>query len=639
MKIWAIAFLLILGLVQTVSAQTRHAFVVGIDNYENVGSLAKARNDARAVAGALEEIGFRTQLLIDADETALLTELTRFSGQLDPGDEVVFYFAGHGVEIDGRNYLLPADVPSVQPGQELVVTRGALPVSDVIDQFNARGVRLSLLILDACRDNPFETLGTRSLGRSVGLGREEAPEGTFVMFSAGAGQQALDRLSTDDPNPNSVFTRVLLPRLTEPGLPLRTMVREVRSEVRALGRTVAHEQFPAVYDQLDGAFTFVPGVAVPAVDVIAPQVPEIPQPGTVVATDPCAAARADWSLIGETPSVALLEAYSAAHGGCPLMIALASERLAALSGNPSSPPAVAPAPAGTPTPTPTPEPQVRAPDAAALVQACVAVAGPDNVSFAELQSDAGLTRARGPCREAWDAITDRTSPEGIEITALVGLIAHARGSYSEAASFYETAARAGNVLAMRNLGRLYEEGQGVAENDAEAARLYQRGIEAGDAASARLLGVLYYHGRGVPQDRQRASRLFLQAAEAGDPGGMRNAGVMYRNGIGVAVNYAEAMRWYQAAVAAGDDFAHIYVGWMHQYGYGVPTNAREAARWFLSGLAAGHDHPIRHPDEFNGAVGRELQSLLRDAGFYNGAIDGAVGAGTVAAMQAYLDAN
>ena len=72
------------------------------------------------------------------------------------------------------------------------------------------------------------------------------------MYSAGAGQAALDRLSEDDPNPNSVFTRALLPRLTEPGLRLRNMVLQVRSEVRQLASRVGHNQFPAVYDQLDG---------------------------------------------------------------------------------------------------------------------------------------------------------------------------------------------------------------------------------------------------------------------------------------------------------------------------------------------------------------------------------------------------
>ncbi|GAB5446241.1 MAG: hypothetical protein Gyms2KO_11140 [Gymnodinialimonas sp.] len=794
------------------AAQTRHAFVVGIDTYDNVASLAKARNDARAVAGALEEAGFRTQLLIDADETALLTELTRFSGQLDPGDEVVFYFAGHGVEINGQNYLLPADVPSVAPGQELVVTRGALPVSDVIDQFNSRGVRLSLLILDACRDNPFETLGTRSLGRSVGLGREEAPEGTFVMFSAGAGQQALDRLSTDDPNPNSVFTRVLLPRLTEPGLPLRTMVREVRSEVRALGRTVAHEQFPAVYDQLDGAFTFVPGEAAPEVAVAVPEV--TPQPSPTAAADPCAAARADWSLIGENPSVSLLEAYTSAHSGCPLMLALASERLAAMST----------AAAPTPSPAPTTQPQTpvqpttsRA--ASQLVEACVAAAHPDSVAWADMQEASVQSNAERACESALEAIGDPNSADYLHVSALLGRVEHARGNYSVAHELYRVAAEAGDGFAAYNFGSLYEYGEGVAVNGdhagrwyrrageygraagwyryafiysrgeivpqnydiavegfltsadqgyapamyelgrmyragnglvqsdqlaaqwfergaevghaasmtnagfmyergrgvrqsySEAARYYQMAADAGhadgtarlgvlyldgdgvprdpegayilfnraadggsslamrtlgfmlrdgdgvpqdesaaadwfrmatdqgDASAATQLAFLYFRGRGVPADVAEAERLYRMGAEGGNLLAMRSLGNFLRDGVAGNRDQVEAMRWFMEAAEGGDAFANYFVGWQHEYGRGVPVNLPEAARWHMRGLAAGDDYAIRNPDEFDGPVGREMQILLRNAGHYDGAIDGAVGPGTISAMQAYLDAN
>lgn len=615
-------------------AQTRHAFVVGIDTYDYVGSLAKARNDARAVAGALEEAGFRTQLVIDADETALLTELTRFSSQLDPGDEVVFYFAGHGVEINGRNYLLPADVPSVAPGQELVVTRGALPVSSVIDQFNARGVRLSLLILDACRDNPFETLGTRSLGRSVGLGREEAPEGTFVMFSAGAGQQALDRLSTDDPNPNSVFTRVLLPRLTESGLSLRTMVREVRSEVRALGRTVAHEQFPAVYDQLDGAFTFVPVAAAP--DPIDDGL--VTPPTTApIASNPCAAARADWSLIGETPSVTLLQAYSAAHSGCPLMMALASECLASLTGNP-----VAPIVLPTPVRIPVPPSLVLQEDgvrAEQLFQVCVDAAHPDNITSDDLAIAEALNRADEACDAAALVAEDLLSATNALLTALLGRIEHVHGNYDAAFTRYQTASRAGDAVGTNNLGYLYETGLGVRADPNLAVQFYRTAGQRGLAAGWNNYGLAYYNGDIVPQDFEQALLGFEEAASAGYPQAFRRRGVMYRDGLAVPTSDTEAMRWFRSAMDAGDAFAHIYVGWQHQYGNGVPIDNREAANWFMSGLAAGSDHPIRNPGEFNGAVGQELQTQLRDRGYYNGAIDGAVGPGTVAAMQAFFDTN
>lgn len=533
-------------------AQTRHAFVVGIDTYDNVGSLAKARNDARAVADALEEAGFRTQLVIDADETALLTELTRFSSQLDPGDEVVFYFAGHGVEINGRNYLLPADVPSVAPGQELVVTRGALPVSSVIDQFNARGVRLSLLILDACRDNPFETLGTRSLGRSVGLGREEAPEGTFVMFSAGAGQQALDRLSTDDPNPNSVFTRVLLPRLTEPGLSLRTMVREVRSEVRALGRTVAHEQFPAVYDQLDGAFTFVPvAVAAPAIEAATPEVAQH--------IDPCAAARADWAFFGVAPSVYVLEIFLQTHDDCALLAAMATERLATLT-EPASPVITAPASLVSGQPEPVAEIDIRPPveidtsptepTSADLLEACVADHPVSRVW--EYPSRDKLDRAQLACEASLQALSDTSTADYAHVTGLLGRLEGFRSNWVAAFDMNSFAAENGDAMAAGYLGGLYQLGFGVAVNGELAAFWNRRAGEGGIAGGWLGYGALYDFGEIVPQNDEQALigyraafDLYLVDAEAGDSHAAVRLGSMYEHGLGVEVNSDLAADWYR----------------------------------------------------------------------------------------------
>ena len=99
-----------------VVAQDRYALVIGIDTYANVRPLLKARNDARSVDAALEQAGFASQLVLDPDYSGLLEALSEFVAQLGPGDEAIFYFAGHGVQIDGRNYLLTSDIPSVGPG-------------------------------------------------------------------------------------------------------------------------------------------------------------------------------------------------------------------------------------------------------------------------------------------------------------------------------------------------------------------------------------------------------------------------------------------------------------------------------------------------------------------------------------------
>ena len=304
-----------------VNAQTRHALVIGIDDYAHVAPLQKARNDARAVAAALGPAGFRVTALMDPDRRAMTQALGRFAAGLAQGDEALFYFAGHGIEVDGQNYLLPADIPEARPGDEDFLIAEAIGVDHVLASLQRRGVRVSLLILDACRDNPFPRQGTRSLGTTRGLGRVTAPEGSFVLFSAGAGQAALDRLGDDDADPNSVFTRALLPRLTQPGLDLRGMVQQVRSDVRRTAMSVGHDQFPAVYDQLDGNFRFLPAAMIEA------------EPAPITGTaDPCASALPVWSAIQNSDSTAALEGFAETYAStCPALAALAQDRIAALA--------------------------------------------------------------------------------------------------------------------------------------------------------------------------------------------------------------------------------------------------------------------------------------------------------------------
>lgn len=230
----------------------RRALVIGVDGYENLESLQKARNDALAVSNALVDLGFDVMTLYDAGRRDINSAVSTMAGQIEPGDEVLFYFAGHGIEVDGRNYLLPSDVPVVNYGDESFLTGESIPAGRILDTFQRRGARTTVMVLDACRNNPFAQDGQRAVGGARGLVRMDPPEGAFILYSAGAGQTALDRLSDDDENPNSVFTRALLPRLQEPGMSLHDLAKQVRRDVQKLASTVNHEQFPAYYDQMSG---------------------------------------------------------------------------------------------------------------------------------------------------------------------------------------------------------------------------------------------------------------------------------------------------------------------------------------------------------------------------------------------------
>lgn len=153
---------------------------------------------------------------------------------LSPGDTAFFFFAGHGFEINGQNYLLPTDIAAVTQGQEELIRDGAFAAERVISRLQTRGARTSIFVFDACRNNPFEATGTRALGGSGGLAPISPPEGVFVIFSAGAKQTALDRLNDNDPNPNSVFTRSFVRELAQPGLNLVQIAKRTQSDVRQM---------------------------------------------------------------------------------------------------------------------------------------------------------------------------------------------------------------------------------------------------------------------------------------------------------------------------------------------------------------------------------------------------------------------
>jgi uncharacterized protein len=527
---------------QSARAQDRHAFVVGIDTYAELAPLLRARNDARAMAEALDIAGFRTELLLDVDERTMLDALATFSAGLNPGDEVVFFFAGHGVEIEGRNYLLPADIPLVGPGQELVVSRQALPVSDVIAEFRVRGVRISLLILDACRDNPFATQGTRSLGRTRGLGDEIPPEGTFILYSAGAGQSALDGLSRDDPDPNSVFTRVLVPRLTEPGLPLRDMVLEVRSEVRRLGRSVGFDQFPAVYDQLDGSFSFMPGApGAGAVPVAAPQIA-----APVVPADPCAAAMPVWQTIVASRNGDVLEGFAANYDRtCPPLAMLARAEIDALETHGDT----------------------------ILLAARDAFAA--DVGSTELDALRALAQEGDPSAQTNLGLRYELG-QGVPL------------DHVEAVNWYRRAAGSGYARAQTSLGYMYDEGLGLPRDWAQARRWYEAAAAQGDARALNNLGFMYDQGRGVPQDFVQAMRLYRLSADQGFARAQVNVGSMLDEGRGVRQELAEAVRWYRLAAEQGLPVAQTSLGYMYDEGLGITQDLAEARRWYEAAAAQGY---------------------------------------------------
>lgn len=249
----AVAAAAMLFLSPASAAPRKLGLVIGIENYDNVKKLKKARSDAEAVAAALKDIGFdEVTFKQDLKRSAFTEVWSEFLDSIKPGDTVAFFYSGHGIELSGQNFLIPSDVPKLQAGRDDRLRRESLSLQEFLTDLRGRRPRFSLLVIDACRENPFERMAFKSLGGEAGLANPEPPEGTFTMYSAGQGEFALDRLSDDDADPNSVYTRRLLPLIKTPGLTLTDIAESVRTDVRALASTVSHVQTPSYYNQLIG---------------------------------------------------------------------------------------------------------------------------------------------------------------------------------------------------------------------------------------------------------------------------------------------------------------------------------------------------------------------------------------------------
>jgi uncharacterized caspase-like protein len=247
-----------IGFTTTARAEKRVALLVGNNAYQNVPRLQTAINDARTVGTALRGLGFSVILAENQSRRAMSEALLAFDKAIEPGDIALFFFAGHGFEIRGQNYLLPTDIPEIREGQEELIRDSAFPADRIIDRLQGRGARTTVLVLDACRNNPFERPGGRGLKGSGGLAAMTPAEGVFIMFSAGAKQTALDRLSTTDRASNSVFTRNLVRRLAEPDLTLVQIAKRLQIDVRQLAASVGGDQTPAYYDQVVGEIVLNP---------------------------------------------------------------------------------------------------------------------------------------------------------------------------------------------------------------------------------------------------------------------------------------------------------------------------------------------------------------------------------------------
>src|SRR5438874_2611941 len=268
----------------------------------------------------LKRLGFSVMVAENQTRQAFSQTLLAFDNAVQPGDTAFFFYAGHGFEIAGQNFLLPTDVPAATEGQEELVRDASVLADRVIERLQNKRARTSILVFDACRNNPFERTGTRAVAGGGGLApMVQLPEGVFSVFSAGPRQTALDRLSNDDADPNSVFTRTFAKELLQPGENLVQVAQRTRRLVSEMADTVKHRQVPVYFDQMVDD-VFLSGIAK---DAPAAARPADPPPQKVAALPPVSVPR----VAKEETTNAPIASFSRHNGGWSVMFSFADPTL------------------------------------------------------------------------------------------------------------------------------------------------------------------------------------------------------------------------------------------------------------------------------------------------------------------------
>jgi hypothetical protein len=234
----AVALLLIAGLSLGAQSERRYALVIGNGSYVELGRLKNPENDARDMAAALRELGFEVKLLVDADLVAMEEAVERLGGELarSPDSVGFFFYAGHGVQSGGINFLIPADAHIVS---ESYLKTKSLPAQSVLETLQRARNALNVVVLDACRDNPF-SWGRSGSARGLSVVGNQPP-GSIIAYATRAGSVAQDGLDR-----NGIFTAELLKQIRSPGVEIKDMFNRTG---KAVTTATAGKQVPAVYNQ------------------------------------------------------------------------------------------------------------------------------------------------------------------------------------------------------------------------------------------------------------------------------------------------------------------------------------------------------------------------------------------------------
>lgn len=473
------------------ASENRIALVIGNSDYKFADDLANPASDAKAIQKALEALNFNVISAFDLTYSETRTKLFDFNKQARGADLAIIYYAGHGIEVGGLNYLVPTDA-TYDSEENVDFTMIPLKMlTRAVSSVNG----ISVILLDSCRDNPFAN-ADRSLSGSRGLAPVEAVQGTLISYAARAGTKASDGKGSK----NSPYAEALIKHLGEPQTDIRRVFDKVRDTVMTL---TSKKQEPVVYASL------------PAKDIFLSSITKQP-PIKQQQSNNSNVEISYWESVKDTESAELLQSYlDEFENG--RFVKIARFKLNKLNTQGEEKPS-----------SQTPLLLTRDYDESSLSPeiAKFLLKAKDGDIFA--QNSIGYAYGQGKIIEKNDF---------------------------EQTKWYKLTADQGSDYGQYALGYAYQYGRGVDQNYQTAIELYNKSSDQGYSLAQMAMGYMHHQGLGLKQDYREAKRLYLLAAKQNVAPAQYNLGLLYEYGLGTDQDMKKAIEYYKIAVKNGSESA------------------------------------------------------------------------------------
>lgn len=604
----------------------RIALVIGNSQYasDRIPDLKNPVNDAEDIARALRGYGFAVDLQLDLGKTAMTAALDSFATQAKSADVALFYYAGHGMQVDLRNYLAPVDAEYTS--HEDVISR-SVPL-DALTEATGDIEGSLLIFIDACQENPT--------GGRDGLARIPVSRNQFVALAA-----LPDSLAADGAGRNSPFSEAFLANVGVPGRNISDVMLAVRQDVIA----ATGSQVPWDNSSLTQEIVFVPGEesalspetqmwrlasSLNDLNLVRSYLDRFPDGAHVADAEQLLASLPEGAVLDLSDDVRSLEVednlwqLASTSRWRPLLEsyldrypegvhAEEARELVGILSDPSDP----------------------AQSAAFTCERLATHPNDETAAFAGVPAgrlQLNAAEAIAACRQAHAEF-----PTLHKYTAFLARALYLGGEAEEGTALFREAAAAGNIRALTTLGAFYENGSGVEQDLAQAAQYYQRASDAGASDAAVNLARMLVEGKGIEPDFEKAVALLKTASDAGSRQAAFNLGVLALNNLGLPVE--DAQGYFALASDRGYPDGHFRAAALYETDRFGARDPERAAEYLLRAIASDSGDTLALIEgrevQFGADTIAAVQERLSALRFFDGTVDGQLGPKTFEALRAY----